>query len=241
MSEKIKIKIDGIEVLVKRDQKILEAATENGIYIPKLCSFDGIKPKGSCRMCTVKVNGRPMTACTTPVVEGMEIENNTDSINEIRKSIIEALFVEGNHFCPACEKSGNCELQALAYRYLMLSPRFPYSFPEKGIDAKHPKLIIDSNRCILCKRCVRNLKNEDGNSYFAVNHRGVHSRIVLDHELSKDISDEMAQKAMDTCPVGVIIRKEIGFIEPIGTRKYDKMPIGSEIENILNEGGNNNE
>lgn len=241
MSEIIKFKIDGKEIKAKKGQKILDAATENGIYIPKLCSFDGVKPKGSCRICTSLVNGRPMTTCTTPVSEGMEVENNTESINDIRKAIVEALFVEGNHFCPACEKSGNCELQALAYRFGMLSPRFPYTFPQKNIDARHPKLIIDSNRCVLCKRCVRSLKNEDGKSYFYVNNRGLHSKIVLDQELSKDITDEMAQKAMDTCPVGVIIRKEIGFIEPIGTRKYDKMPIGSEIENILNEGGNNNE
>ena len=239
MSEIIKIKIDGKEIEAKKGQMILEAAANNGIYIPTLCSFDGVKPKSSCRICTVIINGRPLTACTTPVAEGMEIENDTEKINDIRKAIVEAIFVEGNHFCPACEKSGNCELQALGYRYTMLVPRFPYSFPQKEVDAKHPKLIIDSNRCILCKRCVRRLTNEDGKSYFAVVNRGIHSRIVLDHKLSENISDEMAQKAMDTCPVGVIIRKEKGFDEAIGTRKYDKMPIGSEIENKLNQGGNN--
>lgn len=238
MSEIIKIVIDGKEIEATKGQTILQAAVNNGIYIPTLCAFDGIKPKASCRLCTVKVNGRAMTACTTPATEGMEIENNTDGINEIRKAIIEAIFVEGNHFCPSCEKSGNCELQALGYRFMMMVPRFPYSFPQRPIDATNPKLLLDTNRCILCLRCVRGLKDENGKSLFAIKHRGVHSEIVMDHEVCANISDEMAQKAMNTCPVGVIIKKEKGFDEAIGTRKYDKQPIGHEIENKFNQGGN---
>ena len=130
MSDIIKLVIDGKEIEAKQGQTILAAAVDNGIYIPTLCAFEGITPKASCRICTVKVNGRPMTACSTPAENGMEIENDTAEINDIRKAIIEALFVEGNHFCPSCEKSGNCDLQALGYRYQMLVPRFPYSFPK---------------------------------------------------------------------------------------------------------------
>jgi [NiFe] hydrogenase diaphorase moiety small subunit len=231
MSEIIKITIDGKAIEAKKGQMILAAAAENGIYIPNLCHFDGVKPKSSCRICSVKVNGRNMTACTTPVSEGMNIENDTPAINEIRKAIIEAMFVEGNHFCPSCEKSGNCELQALGYRYYMMVPRFPYSFPQRPVEASNPKLMLDTNRCILCMRCVRGLKDANGKSMFAVKYRGIHSEVVMDHEVCADITDEMAQKAMDTCPVGVILRKEVGFSQPIGTRKYDKLPIGHEIEN----------
>lgn len=238
MSEIINIIIDGQSVEAKPGETILKAAVNRGIYIPTLCAFEGITPKASCRLCTVKVNGRFMTACTTPASEGMEIENNTDEINEIRKAIIEAIFVEGNHFCPSCEKSGNCELQALAYRYNMMVPRFPYSFPNREIDATNSKLIIDTNRCILCLRCVRGIKDENGKSLFALKNRGVHAEIVIDHEVAANISDELAQKAMDICPVGVILRKGVGFNQPIGTRKYDKVPIGSEIENKFNQGGN---
>lgn len=237
MSEIIKITIDGKTIEAQKGQMILEAAANNGIFIPTLCAFKGIRPKASCRICTVKVNGRNMTACTTPASDGMNIENNTPAIAEIRKAIVEAIFVEGNHFCPSCEKSGNCELQALAYRYNMMVPRFPYSFPQRPIDASNAKLLLDTNRCILCMRCVRGLKDADGKSMFAVKHRGVHSEIVMDHEVCANITDEMAQKAMDTCPVGVIIRKEIGFSQPIGSRKYDKYPIGHEIENKYT-GGN---
>lgn len=233
MSEKIKFTIDGKECFAERGQNVLDAATDNGIFIPALCHIRGVKPAGACRLCNVKIAGRLMTACTTPVESGMEIENDIPEVQDLRLAIIEMLFVEGNHFCPACEKSGNCELQALAYRYQMMVPRFPYEFPVKEIDASTPKLIIDHNRCILCKRCIRAFKDENGKNIFAFKKRGHKLQINIDKKLSANLSDEMAQKAMDICPVGAIIRKEKGFNEPIGTRKYDKMPIGSNIERVI--------
>jgi len=180
----------------------------------------------------VKVNGRLMTACTTPVGENMEIENNVEDINELRKAIIELLFIEGNHFCPACEKSGNCELQALAYRFAMMVPRFPYTFPQREVDASNPKLVKDQNRCILCKRCIRAIHDESGRSIFAYRKRGNKVEIGLDPKIGKNLSDDLAQKSMDVCPVGALLVKEKGFDQPIGERKYDKQPIGSDIEKL---------
>lgn len=233
MSDKIKFKIDEKVCYAEHGQNILDAAADNGIYIPALCHIKGVKPAGSCRLCNVKISGKVMTACTTPVAEGMEVENNIPEINDLRLSIIEMLFVEGNHFCPSCEKSGNCELQALAYKYQMMVPRFPYEFPIKEIDATAPKLIIERNRCILCKKCIRAFKDENGKNIFAFKKRGNKLEINIDAELAANISDEDAQRAMDICPVGAIIRKEKGFDEPIGTRKYDKVAIGSDIESVI--------
>jgi [NiFe] hydrogenase diaphorase moiety small subunit len=218
--------------MATRGQFLVDAAKENGIYVPTLCNYPGVKPKGSCRICTVRVNGKLMTACTTPVAEGMNIENEVKDINELRRSIIELLFVEGNHFCPACEKSGNCELQALAYRFKMMVPRFPYQFPVRKVDASHPKIIKEQNRCILCKRCIRAIRDEKGMSIFAYRRRSASVEVVVDPKLGKQLTDELAQKAMDVCPVGSIIVKEKGFVIPIGRRKYDNEPIGSDIENM---------
>ena len=228
---KIKIILDGKTIYARKGSTIVEAARENGIYIPTLCHFEGADPKACCRICTVKINNRLMTSCTTPVSEGMEIENNTAEINDLRKSIIELLFVSGNHFCPTCEKSGNCELQALAYRFQMLVPRFPYSFPRKEVDASNPKIIKEQNRCIACKRCIKTIRDEEGKHYFAYKNRGQHLEVILDPVLGATIPDDLAKKAMENCPVGSILYKETGFRQPIGTRKYDKQPIGSEIEN----------
>ena len=231
MSNTINFTIDGKACTTEPGKYLVEAAKENGIYIPTLCNYDGLKPKGSCRICTVKVKGRLTTACTSPVYEGMEVENNTDELNDIRKSIIELLFVSGNHFCPACEKSGNCELQALAYRFQVMVPRFPYIFPQKEVDASYPKIIKDQNRCILCKRCIRGIKDDKGRSVFACKYRSNKTLVVVDPGLAAELTDEKAKEAMDICPVGSILVRERGFVTPIGERKYDLSPIGSEIEN----------
>ena len=234
MSDKIKFTVDGKACEADKGTLLVEAAKANGVYIPTLCHLEGVKPAGSCRICNVKINGRFMTACTTEVAEGMVVENNADDIQELRNIIVETLFVSGNHYCPACEKSGNCQLQALGYRFKMLVPRFPYEFEEKEIDAASKKLYLDRNRCVLCKRCVRSLKTKEGKSIFAIKGRGHTAMINIDHELANQMTDEEAQHAMDTCPVGCILKKERGYVDPIGYRKYDKEPIGSEIEQSVN-------
>ncbi len=232
MSQTIKFSIDGKECIAKKGQYLVDAAKENNIYIPTLCNVEGVKPKGACRICSVKVNGRLMTACTTPVSDGMTIENENTELTDLRKSVIELLFIEGNHFCPSCEKSGNCDLQALAYRYLMMAPRFPFQFPIRELDASNPKIIKDHNRCILCKRCIRVIKDEEGKNIYAFKKRGHKVEILVDPEATGKFTDELAEKSMEICPVGAILVKEKGFIKPIGQRKYDKAPIGSDIEGV---------
>ncbi len=222
--------IDGKECKAKKGQTITEAAKENGVYIPTLCDYPGIKPAGTCRICTVKVNGRNMAGCTTPVDEGMMVENKNQELEDMRKAIIEMLFVEGNHMCPTCEKSGNCDLQALGYRYQMMVPRFPYLWPKGSVDASMPKIMIDKNRCIQCLRCVRGVLTQDGKHIFGMVNRGEKTHISADPELVASMTDEQALKAMNICPVGSILKREIGFEVPVGKRKYDSAPIGSEIE-----------
>lgn len=231
MGKLITFTIDGVKCMAEKDSYLVDAARENNIYIPTLCNLEGIPPKGACRICTVKVNGKLMTSCSTKISDGMEIENNTPALNDLRKSIVEMLFVEGNHLCPACEKSGDCELQALAYRYSMAVPRYPFQFPKRNIDSTHPKIIKDHNRCILCKRCIRAIKDKDGKSIFAFLNRGHNTKIYVDPDLAENLTDELADKAVEVCPVGAIMRRDEGFSKPIGQRKYDRKPIGSEIEN----------
>jgi len=230
MNKIIKFSIDGQECIGEKGQYVLEAALANGIYIPSLCNIAGLKPRGACRICNVKVNGKFMTACTTPITEGMEVENKIPEIDNLRKAIVEMLFVEGNHLCPACEKSGECDLQALGYRFGMMVPRFPYQFPDRDLEASHPKLVKDHNRCILCKRCIRAIKDEKGRTIFAFKKRGHKVVINIDTELSSSMSDEQATEAMQICPVGAILKKETGFKTPIGKRKYDQHPIGYHYE-----------
>ncbi len=234
--EKVTFQIDNKECEALYGQMLVDAARDNGIYIPTLCNMQGVKPCGSCRVCTVKINGRYATACTTPVACGMEIESETKEIKDIRTGLIELIFAEGNHFCPTCEMSGNCELQALGYRFNMLAPRFPYQNPNREVNTDCPYLIIDYNRCIRCKRCIRTIKDTDGKSYFGFKNRGDKIEVCIDTKMAKTMSEELANKAMENCPVGAILIKENGYRVPIGKRKFDKNMIGSEISaaNIVN-------
>lgn len=229
MSTFVKFYIDGKACVSQEGTQLVKAAQENNVYIPTLCNYSGVYSQGSCRICTVFVNDKPITACTTKVSEGLVVRNNIPELEKFRKSVIEILFAEGNHFCPSCEKGGTCELQALAYRYRITVPGFPYMFPARGIESWHPKLMKDHNRCIQCKRCIRGIKNAEGKSIFAFGKRGARVEINIDRDTSKDMSDELAQKSMDICPVGAILRKKKGFDVPIGHRKYDNQPIGSDV------------
>ena len=122
---KITFKIDGKEFTTDTGKSIMEVARENGIYIPSLCYIKNIAPTTSCRLCSVKVNGRLNTACSTNVEENMEIEIESKELNDMRSGILEILFVEGNHFCSFCERSGNCDLQALGYSCLLYTSPSP--------------------------------------------------------------------------------------------------------------------
>ena len=233
MSDIVKITIDDKAIETESGQTIMEAADAAGIYIPRLCSHPDLKPIGSCRVCTVMVDGRPQAACVKPVMEGMVIQNNTPELLQHRRNIIDMMFVEGNHFCMFCEKSGNCELQALAYRFGITAPQYPYQFPEKDIDASHPDVMLDHNRCIMCARCVRASQELDGKNVFQSIGRGFDRKIGVNGEkLLGDTDMAVTDRAAELCPVGCIVKKRVGFEVPVGERMYDKEPIGSDIEGV---------
>lgn len=230
MSNAITFTIDGVDVRGEAGETIMAAADRAGIYIPRLCAMAGLEPHGSCRVCMVMAGGRPQAACTQPIAEGMVVENDSEELNRIRCDIVEMLFVEGNHFCMFCEKSGNCELQALAYRFGIAAPKHPYLFPERDVDASHPDVMIDRNRCVLCGRCVRASRDLDGKGVFEFTGRGSDKKLSVNADRLGDTDLAVADKAADACPVGAILKKRVGYAVPIGQRLYDHQPIGSDIE-----------
>jgi [NiFe] hydrogenase diaphorase moiety small subunit len=232
MSDKtITFTIDEVEVKARPGQTIMEAADEAAIYIPRLCSLKGLSPFGACRVCTVLVNGRPQSSCTQPAAPGIVVENASERLHDIRQDIVEMLFVEGNHFCMFCEKSGNCELQAMGYRLGMMEPKYPRLWPRRELDASHPDIFIDRDRCILCARCIRASREQDGKHILGFLGRGPHKRVTPDSSDGLVQTDAaVADAAVAACPVGSLMRKRVGFGIPIGQRKYDHRPIGSDIE-----------
>ena len=231
MSDVVEFTIDGVCLEGRSGQTIMEAADEGGIYIPRLCHMKGLVPQGSCRICTVLVNGSPQTACTQPIAQGMVIENDAEQLSSFRRDLVEMLLAEGNHFCMFCEKSGNCELQALAYRLGITAPKYPYQFPVRDVDASHPDIFLDRNRCVLCGRCVRASRDLDEKNVFQFVDRGAGRRVAVNAEVRlSDTNVDVTDQAVSACPVGVILRKRVGYAVPIGRRLYDHQPIGSDVE-----------
>jgi len=221
------INIDGKKIPFQDGQTIMEAALDAGVYIPHLCYSPDYVPHGSCRVCTVKANGRIVASCTTPAAEGMQVENETEELQGNRRELLQMLFVEGNHVCPGCEKSGACQLQAVAYYTGMLAPEFTYFYPMRTVDSSHPDVAIDYNRCILCELCVRASRDEDGKNIFTINGRGINTHLIINSASGKlgDTDFDINDKAAKVCPVGAILPKHEGYNIPIGQRLYDRKPI----------------
>ncbi len=231
MSEEFSFMIDGREVKAKPGETILQAAERAGIYIPRLCYHPELGHHGSCRVCTVKANGRFVASCIQPAAPGMVVECETEELLDLRRSVVEMLFVEGNHFCMFCEKSGNCELQALAYRLGITGPRHPYLFPKRPVDMSHPEVWLDHNRCILCARCVRASRDLDEKELFGFSGRSKDKRVIAGAwRTLNEVPCSPRDKALAVCPVGALLRKRAGYTVPIGERLYDYEPIGTEIE-----------
>ena len=230
MSPRPTFLLDGADVPFEPGQTVLQAALAAGRYIPHLCYHPEFTPHGSCKLCTARVDGRTVAACTTPAEPGLEVESATEELDGLRRTLVQMLFAEGNHFCPACERSGDCVLQALGYDLGVMTAGFRHLYPDRPVDASHPDILLDFNRCVLCELCVRASRDVDGKNVFALSGRGLDKHLIVNAAsgLLADTDVALTDKAIDVCPVGAILPKRVGFRVPIGQRRYDLSPISAQ-------------
>ena len=230
MSPRPTFLLDGADVPFEPGQTVLQAALAAGRYIPHLCYHPEFTPHGSCKLCTARVDGRTVAACTTPAEPGLEVESATEELDGLRRTLVQMLFAEGNHFCPACERSGDCVLQALGYDLGVMTAGFRHLYPDRPVDASHADILLDFNRCVLCELCVRASRDVDGKNVFALSGRGLDKHLIVNAAsgLLADTDVALTDKAIDVCPVGAILPKRVGFRVPIGQRRYDLSPISAQ-------------
>ena len=230
MAKEIHLTIDGQQITAEEGRNLVDVAKENNIFIPSLCYFSHIDPPlGTCRTCTCKVNGKYQPACTEKVKEGMEVEVNTSELVDMRKALVEMMFSEGNHFCPACEKSGQCDLQHMGYELGVSVSRFPHLFKDRVIDYHPSRMIMEHNRCIKCKRCVEEVHTDDGKKVFTYQNRGNETFVGIDYDEEARLTEDQAIAAMELCPTGAIIVRGVSRPQPFGSRELDLHSVKQEV------------
>jgi NADH dehydrogenase/NADH:ubiquinone oxidoreductase subunit G len=211
----VQITINGKQLEVPEGTTVLRAAEIAGIYIPRLCDHKELTPYGGCRLCIVEVQGVrvPMASCTMPVNNGMVVNTETEALKKSRKFVLSMLFSERNHFCPFCQVSGgDCELQNAAYHEEMTHWPIQPGWNNFVVDTSHSYFVLDNNRCILCRRCVRACAEMAGNFTLSVAERGAKSMIVADTDVPLGESTCIkCGSCVQVCPTGAIIDRTSAY------------------------------
>jgi len=203
------ITIDGQTIEAPAGAMLLPVALENGIHVPHYCWHPKLSIDGSCRMCQVEVEGSPklVIACNTPIRDGMVVRTKTPAVENTRRGVMELLLVNHPLDCPICDKAGECLLQdyAFAYGSRRARTREPRRKLEKRKDIG-PRMILDQERCILCRRCVRFTREITKTNELGVFNMGDHS--TLDILEDKPLANDYSICTADVCPVGALESKD---------------------------------
>ena len=215
--DNVSLTIDGKTVTVERGTTVLQAAIQNGIQIPFYCYHPALGVDGSCRVCIVKVEKMPklQTACSTVCADGMVVDTRSPEVVEARAGVFEFLLINHPLDCPVCDKGGECPLQDYSYSFGRDESRM--DFPRRVFDGEGvaadvdfgPTLMLNRNRCILCTRCVRFMRDIDGDAQISLVDRGYGTQIATFEEAG--VHSILSGNLMDVCPVGAITTRDYRF------------------------------
>lgn len=207
-----KLTINGKEVEVPAGASIIEAFKACGEDIAHYCWHPGLSVAGVCRMCAVDIDGnpRPQIACNTAAVEGMKVNNTSERIKETVKWVLEFHLINHPLDCPICDQAGECGLQ----EYYMSHGNYDPAMGEKKVKKKKvvslgERVVLDTERCILCSRCVRFTSEVSKSDELGIFNRGDHAEIGT-HE-NKPLNNNYSLNTVDICPVGALTSKDFRF------------------------------
>lgn len=212
----INLTIDNQPVEVPEGTTVLNAARKAGIDIPTLCDHPHLTPFGGCRLCMVEIDGfrTLQSACTIPAGNNMVVRTATDKVKSARKFVLTLIFSERNHFCPYCQVSGgDCELQNAAYGEGMTNWPLPPNWQPYPVDASHPYFILEHNRCILCRRCIRACSELVGVNTLGVEERGAKTFVIADLNVPLGESSCVScGMCIQVCPTGALIDRKSAYL-----------------------------
>jgi NADH-quinone oxidoreductase subunit G len=236
----VTLTIDGQQVTVEKGKTVLQAAIESGISVPYYCYHPGLGVDGSCRVCIVKIEKMPklQTSCSVQCTDGMVVSTRDPETTAARAGVLEFLLVNHPLDCPVCDKGGECPLQDFAYTFGPAESRM--DFPRRVFDGEGvkgdvdfgPTLMLNRQRCILCTRCVRFMKDVDGDAQIGIVDRGNGSEIATFRE--QGVHSLLSGNLMDVCPVGAITTRQYRF----KSRPWDNPGVIDTICTLCSKGCN---
>jgi NADH-quinone oxidoreductase subunit G len=206
--------IDGKEVVAKPGTNIIEAAKTLGIDIPYYCYHKRLSVAANCRMCLVEMSNAPggklMPGCQVPVAEGITVKTTTARCEDQRRATQEFFLLNHPVDCAICDQAGECKLQDYTQRYDHAPSRLdmPKVLKEKRVDLG-PEVVLDQERCILCTRCVRFMKEIAEEPQLGVMERGNFSFISTFN--GQKLDSNYSVNTVDLCPVGALTHKDFRF------------------------------
>jgi NADH-quinone oxidoreductase subunit G len=236
--ETVTLTIDGRQITVEKGKTVLQAAIEAGISVPYYCYHPGLVIDGSCRVCIVKIEKMPklQTSCSTTCTEGMVVSTRDQETVQARAGVFEFLLVNHPLDCPVCDKGGECPLQDFSYTFGPAESRM--DFPRRVFDGEGvradvdfgPTLMLNRNRCILCTRCVRFMREVDTDAQINIVDRGYGSEIATFQE--EGVHSLLSGNLMDVCPVGAITTRDYRF----KSRPWDNPNVVDTICTLCSKG-----
>lgn len=208
----VTLTIDGQEVTAKKGELLITAAQRAGIFIPRFCYHDRLKPVGMCRMCLVEIEGvRGLPpACTTPVAEGMNVSFHKDNVEKAQDGVLEFLLINHPLDCPVCDRGGECPLQDQTVSFGPGESRYVEEKRhwEKPIEISD-HVLLDRERCIQCSRCTRFADDVAGDPLITFVERG--GKTEVNTFPGDDFASYFSGNIVQICPVGALTAKPYRF------------------------------
>jgi NADH-quinone oxidoreductase subunit G len=222
-NDTVTLTIDGVEVTVPAGSRVIEAAERVGVVVPRYCYHPGIPTRpAQCRVCLVEVDGQPKLhpSCVLQAQDGMVVNTASDTAELARKSVIELLLLNHPLDCPICDAAGQCMLQDYAYETHQLESRLNEEKQVMGRARIAEDILYFADRCIICTRCVRFMRDVADDDSLIVAQRG--HKAYIDTFPGHELDNPFQGNVVDVCPVGALVHED--FIFKARAWDLDKTP-----------------
>ena len=229
----LNVQVDGVWMQFPKGTRVIEACTQAGKFVPRYCYHPKLSSPGNCRMCLIEMGmpkmgpdrkpvigadgkpeigwiPRPQISCAQDVAEGMGIRTDSPMVKECRQGVMEFLLINHPLDCPICDQAGECQLQEFSVEYGNGSSRFLEHKVKKPKNVEvGPRVTLDAERCVLCSRCIRFMKEVAQDDVLGFVDRGSHSTIACHPDRTLDSNYSL--NTVDICPVGALTSSDFRF------------------------------